>query len=253
MKHTFTYAVTGIVMVTLLTFSSNDELAKKITPNNALTPKEKREGFKLLFDGKSFSNWRTFKKQTIGKDWIIDDQAICLNAKDSKTEHGQTDGGDLITKEKYGNYELKLDWKVAPCANSGVIYNVQELDSTQYVWQTGPEMQILDNNCHPDGKIEKHRTGDLYDLIKSSKETVKPVGEWNHIVLRQKNGFVEQYLNGTKTASVQIGGTTWNKLVAGSKFKAMPYFGKFTEGYIALQDHGNKVWFRNIKIRALDK
>lgn len=238
-------------MVTLLAFSFNDDLAKKITPNNALTPREKREGFKLLFDGKSFTNFRTYKKQTIGKDWIIDDEAICLNAKDVKSGHGQADAGDLITKEKYANYELKIDWKASPCANSGIIYNVQELDSTQYVWQTGLEMQILDNDCHPDGKIVKHRAGDLYDLVRSSKETVKPVGEWNHIVLRQKNGFIEQYLNGTKVVSIQMGTPAWNKLVAGSKFKSMPYFGKFQEGYIALQDHGNKVWFRNIKIKTL--
>ncbi len=251
MKNTFTYALTGVAMVTLLAFSFNDDLAKKITPNNALTPREKREGFKLLFDGKSLENFRNFKKQTIGKDWIVNDEAICLNAHELKPGQWQADGGDLITKEKYANYELKVDWKVTPCANSGIIYNVQELDSAQYVWHTGPEMQILDNSCHPDGKLEKHRTGDLYDLIKSSKETVKPVGEWNHVILRQQNGFVEQFLNGTKVVSVQIGSPYWNKLVAGSKFKSMPYFGKFKEGHIALQDHGNKIWFRNIKIKTL--
>ena len=199
------------------------------------------------------SNFRNYKKQTIGKDWIIDDEAIMLNAKELKPGQWQADGGDLITKEKYENYELKIDFKVSHGANSGVIYNVQELDSTQYVWQTGPEMQILDNDVHPDGKIDKHRTGDLYDLIRSSKETTKAVGEWNHIVLRQKNGFVEQFLNGTKVVSVQIGGALWNKLVAGSKFKNMPFFGKFKEGHIALQDHGFKIWFRNIKIKILEK
>jgi len=251
MKTTFSYALTGVAMVTLLAFSFNDDLAKKITPNNALTPREKREGFKLLFDGKSLANFRNYKKQTIGKDWIIDDEAICLNAQQLKSGQWQAEGGDLITKEKYANYELKLDWKITACANSGVIFNVQELDSAQYVWHTGPELQILDNACHADAKIIKHRAGDLYDLISSSKETAKPVGEWNSIVVRQKNGFVQEYLNGTKIISVQIGTPNWNKLVAGSKFKAMPYFGKFKEGHIALQDHGNKIWFRNIKIKTL--
>ena len=242
----------GVAVLALLAFSITDEFVIKITPNNTLSAKERREGFKLLFDGKSLENFRNYKKQTISKDWIIDDEAIYLNAQTLKQGQWHSEGGDIITKEKFSNFELKIDCKISPCANSGLIWNVQELDSLDQTWYTGPEMQILDDTCYHGSRDDKHRSGDLYDLISSGKQPNKNIGEWNHIVLRQKNGFVEQFQNGEKLMSVQIGSDAWNKLVAGSKFKNMPYFGKFKEGHIAIQDHGYKIWFRNIKIRSLD-
>ena len=116
---------------------------------------------------------------------------------------------------------------------------------------TGPEMQVLDNSCHPDAKIIKHRAGDLYDLISSSKETVKPAGEWNHAVIRSDHGKMEFWLNGTKAVEFTMHDAKWDEMVAASKFKTMPDFGKASKGHIALQDHGDNVWFRNIKIREL--
>ncbi len=159
----------------------------------------------------------------------------------------------VVGSRSFANYELRLEWKIAPCGNSGIIYNVTEdADKYTYGWQTGPEMQVLDNTCHPDAMIEKHRAGDLYDLIACGYETVRPAGQWNQVRLVNRNGQVEHWLNGRKLVEVDMTGSVWRDLVAGSKFKDMPDFGKATAGKLMLQDHGDKVWFRNIKLRKFD-
>lgn len=222
---------------------------------NSLSESEKKAGWQLLFDGKTLNGWRNFKKQTIGKDWIVDaeNQAIHLNATRNPNGHWQTtDGGDIITNGTFENYELSLEWKIANCGNSGIIYNVLENDKVQYVWQTGPEMQVLDNACHPDARIEKHRAGDLYDMVKCRFETVNAAGEWNKARLVVRKGKVEHWLNGRKLVSFEMFSPAWKRMIAASKFKDMPYFGTGKRGHIALQDHGDKVWYRNIKIRNLD-
>ena len=150
------------------------------------------------------------------------------------------------------NFELNLEWKVDTGANSGIIFYVNE-DSAKYEWpwNTGMEMQVLDNDRHPDAKIPKHRAGDLYDLISCSRETVKPALEWNKAGIRALNGKLDLFLNGENVVSTTLWDDNWKKLIAGSKFKAMPNFGTFKKGRIALQDHGNKVWYRNIMIKKL--
>lgn len=160
-------------------------------------------------------------------------------------------GGDIVTEEEYENFELSLEWKIQACGNSGVMFNVQEGASHERAWHTGPEMQVLDNSCHPDAKIIKHRAGDLYDLISCTTETVKPAGEWNLAKIVSKNGKYEFWLNGVKNVEFTMRTPEWKKLVAGSKFKSMPDFGKFIKGRISLQDHGDQVWYRNIKIKEL--
>ncbi len=220
---------------------------------NTLSQAEKAAGWQLLFDGKSTTGWRNFNKKTIGSGWIIQDDALMLNAQ--KNENGgwqSEDGGDIITDAEFQDFELKLDWKIQPCGNSGIIYNVVEGDEYQYVWQTGPEMQVLDNACHPDGKIEKHRAGDLYDLISSSQVTVKPAGEWNQVRIVSKGGHVAHWLNGVKVVDFQMFTDDWWNMIAKSKFSDMPGFGKAKKGHISLQDHGNRVWYRNIKIHILE-
>ena len=131
------------------------------------------------------------------------------------------------------------------------MYNVQEGEDYGYPWLTGPEMQILDASCHPDGKIDTHRAGDLYDLIECSEVTVKPAGQWNSIKIVSRDGNYEFWQNDVKVVSYTMHNEAWDQMVSNSKFVEMPDFGKFKEGKIVLQDHTDRVWFKNIKIKTL--
>ncbi len=221
--------------------------------DNTLTAQEKADGWALLFDGTSINGWHNYGQQTIGSSWIVNDNALHLEAKsDPKGGWQAPNGGDILTAEEYQDYELSIDWKIGACGNSGIIYHVVEDPAKyEYVWYTGPEMQVLDNTCHPDARIPKHRAGDLYDMISCKFETVKPAGEWNHARLVSNHGKVEHWLNDHKLVSYDMNSPEWPKLIAASKFKDRPDFGKARKGRIALQDHGNLVWFKNIKIRRL--
>lgn len=198
-----------------------------------------------LFDGSSLSKWHNYGKNAPGDTWHVDSNAIHLVPKGGE-------GGDLVTNDTYGDFDLKLQWKISKGGNSGILFYVQE-DTTKYkeTYFTGPEMQVLDNNGHPDAKIIKHRAGDLYDLITSKPETVKPVGEWNDVEVRSQDSTLTFWLNGTQVVTTKLWDDNWKKMVANSKFKQWPDFGTFKQGHIALQNHGNEVWFRNIEIKKL--
>jgi len=146
---------------------------------------------------------------------------------------------------------FSVEWKISPKGNSGIIFLLQEDKKYEHPWHTGPEMQVLDNEGHPDGKITSHRSGDLYDLIRSSSEPVKGPGEWNKAEIRFEKGKLDLYMNGVLVVSTMMGDENWKQLVAKSKFRRWPDFATFTSGRIALQDHGDPVWYRNIKIRKL--
>ncbi len=224
--------------------------------DNTLSKAEKAAGWKLLFDGKTMNGWHRYGTQTCGKNWMAENGAIHLDAS-KKAGWQAADGGDILTADNYENFELQLEWKIAQCGNSGIIYHVQEdLAKYDFPWKTGPEMQVLDNTCHADSKIRKHRAGDLYDLVESSKETVKPAGQWNQVRLVSRNGHVEHWLNGTKVVEIQMfenGKPTakWLELIKGSKFPPLSAdFGLSMRGKICLQDHGDNVWFKNVKIKS---
>ncbi|MFK7903663.1 MAG: family 16 glycoside hydrolase, partial [Chitinophagales bacterium] len=219
---------------------------------NTLSEAEKAAGWTLLFDGKSMDGWHNYGKETVGKSWKVKEGALMLET--SIGEEGSrkvVDGGDILTDNQYENFELTLEWKIQACGNSGIFYNVVESSEYDAVWWTGPEMQVLDNVCHPDAKYPKHRAGDLYDLISCKYETVKPAGNWNQARIVSKNGKVEHWLNGRKLVDFEMFTPEWETMIAGSKFKGMSGFGMAKKGHIALQDHGDEVWYRNLKVREL--
>jgi hypothetical protein len=204
--------------------------------------------FKSLFDGKSVTGWHTYGKSTVGNAWKVENGTLHFDP----TAKENNQGGDLVTDKEYSNFHLKLDWKVAPKANSGIIFYINE-DPVQYknTYETGLEMQVLDNDGHPDGKIDKHRAGNLYDLIKGDIEPVKAVGDWNTAEIISNQGKLTFILNGIVVVKTTLWDNQWRDLVAGSKFTAWKDFGTFKKGKIALQDHGDHVWFRNILIKEL--
>jgi cytochrome c len=175
-----------------------------------------------------------------------------LDAKKSPTgDWHSPDGGDIVTADEYENFELNLEWKISPCGNSGIIYNVVESSEHEFTYQTGPEMQVLDDACHPDSRFTSHKAGDLYDMIESNYSTVRPSGQWNKVRLIKNKGHVEHWLNGRKVVEFDMYTDKWNDMISKSKFKDMKGFGLAPKGKIALQDHGNVVWYRNIKIKVL--
>ena len=245
-----------LLFITILYFSySFSQVNTMDTPDNTLSKKEKNNGWQLLFDGKSSNGWHTYGKQSAGKAWSIKDGALYLDAE-GKKNLAPGEGGDLVTNEEYDNFDLKLDWKIGPKGNSGIIFYIHE-DTSQYheTYNTGLEMQVLDNGTptrlgHNDGKLYSHRAGDLYDLL-ASKEAGNPQGEWNHVEIVSLNGKLDFYMNGEHSLSVNLWDDNWKQMIAISKFKDMPGFGTFKKGKISLQDHGEDVWFRNIRIKRL--
>lgn len=212
--------------------------------NNAST-----DGWISLFDGKTTNGWHTYNKTGIGSAWKVEDGTLHLDAAAKKAPQSAT-GGDIVTDQEFEDFHLKLEWKVSPKGNSGVIFYSKEDPQYGAMWHTGPEMQILDNDGHADAKIHKHRSGDLYDLIES-KQNTKPVGEWNLAEIVSKDGKLQFYLNGQKTLETTMWDDNWRNMIAGSKFKDMKAFGTIKKGKIGLQDHGDDVWFRNIMIKPL--
>ena len=234
----------GIVLVSLGLMNG---AAMAQTKNNSLTAAEKSEGWKLLFDGSSTKGWHTYNKQTVGSEWSADEGTLHM---DPSKKTG-AEGTDIVSRDQFENFDLKLQWKISRGGNSGILFLVKESPEYKESYFSGPEMQVLDNDGHPDGKIHKHRAGDLYDLIASSSEPVHAVGEWNDAEIKLNHGKLDFYLNGVHTVSTTMWDANWDALVKGSKFAKMPGFAKSKSGHVDLQYHGFDVWFRNIKIRKL--
>ena len=216
---------------------------------NTLTRREKREGWKLLFDGVSTQGWHTYLRDTVGSRWQVRDGALVFDPT-----HPRDGGGDIVTNGEYENYELTLEWKISKGGNSGIIFDVQEDPRYGATYMTGPEMQVLDNIDADDNKKENHLAGCLYDMAGDAQVSKpKPVGEWNQVRLIQNKGHLTFWLNGIKTFDGQMGSDEWNKMVAASKFshKEFSNFAKVAKGKIALQEHPGSSEWRNIKIRQL--
>jgi hypothetical protein len=240
----------AIVVMSIVACNSSNQTSQT-NRMNKLSSKQVAEGWKLLFDGETTKGWHKYGNQPVGSAWKVKDG--CLYLDTAIKENWQIkDGGDIVTDEEFENFHLKMEWKITKGGNSGIIFAIHEDKSSfEWPWQTGPEMQVLDNEGHADAKIIKHRAGDLYDLISSSKETVRPYNEWNLAEIRVDNGKLDLFLNGENIVSTQMWDESWKALIAGSKFKNTKGFGTYKKGRIGLQDHGNEVYFRNIMIRSL--
>ncbi|MEP7106791.1 MAG: DUF1080 domain-containing protein [Ferruginibacter sp.] len=217
---------------------------------NELSDIEKKDDWQLLFNGKTMDGWHGYNKVIIGRGWQVMDGTLHFNGN-AKDESEKMICNDIATDKIFSDFHIKLEWKISDNGNSGIMFHVQEDPKYRTPWLTGPEMQLLDNDGHRDGQFIKHRAGDLYDLIACSKETVRPVGEWNEAAIIVHNSNLRFMQNGEEVVSTTLWDEAWKKLVAGSKFNDMPDFAKSRSGKITLQDHGDPVWFRNIKIKDL--
>ena len=225
----------SILLLQLLPFT-----AMAAETHNQLTAAEQAGGWQLLFDGQSLDSWRTYRKPAPDLEWQAIDGELTL------TRRG---GGDLISKGTWSNFEFALDWKISEGGNSGIFFLAGE--SSRPIFFLAPEIQILDDARHSDGKVETRRSGSLFDLIAAPRESQKPAGEWNRVLISHLNGRLQVWQNDVQTVDVQIGGEQWNALLAESKFADWEGFGTLTSGHFGLQDHGDVVSFRNLKVRPL--
>jgi hypothetical protein len=243
LKTRFHVGATMITWLAAVAAIAAQEATTQPSSQNRLTPAEKAAGWKLLFDGRSTDHWRGYRRDAFPeKGWVIDGDCLHVVAGGG--------GGDIITIGQYENFELTLEWRVGEKANSGIMYRVTE----QYdaPWKTGPEYQILDDVGDGMKPTDIHSAGALYDLYPPEEgKTVAPTGEFNTTRIVVNNNRLQHWLNGRKIIECDLAGEEWKWRVEASKFSVYEGFGENARGHIALQDHGNDVWFRNIKVRDL--
>lgn len=257
-KQIFTFLITAIVLASCQNSPTSEPAAQTetpaaVSPQNALTEAENLAGWKLLFDGSTLKGWRGYNRPDLPKlGWSVQNGELVI----ARTPNPRPAdfGGDLITTEKFGNFELSIDFMLTDTANSGILYFVME-EKDSAIWHNAPEFQLIDNEAwgkmDPNFNMDTHRTGDNYDMQAGAGCTMKPIGEWNTALVKHNNGKVEHWLNGNKCLEYQIGSAEWKAQLAKSKFKGYPQYGLTNPGYIGLQDHDHEVRFRNIKIRNL--
>jgi hypothetical protein len=237
-----------------------NSLAQESGPNT-LTEAEKKAGWKLLFDGKSLAGWRLYRPaSTANKHWVIEEGCL-KNPKG--TGRPETGGGEILTTQEFNDFDFQFEWKIAPGGNSGVIYFVKERQNAPGSKMfrgddgTGPvghEYQLLDDERHPDGKEPSHRAGALYALIApNSSKHLNPAGQFNQSRIVVNGKHVEHWLNGSKILEYELESPEFSQLVAASKYKDLPGFTTKFKTRIQIQDHGDEIWFRNVKIRELNK
>jgi len=206
---------------------------------NTLTPAEREAGWELLFDGSTLDGWRRYDDPNSTEGWGAADGML--------QRTGQ--GGDLITEKSFSDFELALEWRLEPGGNSGVFYRAAL--GEEWVYHSAPEMQVLDDDIHPDGQSPLTSAGANYGLHPAPRGVVRPVGEWNEVRIVVRGQHVEHWLNGTRVVEYTLESPEWEEKVAGSKFVEWPAYGRAGAGHLGLQDHGDPVWYRNIKIREV--
>ncbi len=228
---------------------TGNEVPMATTENTAETATENE--WEILFSGDSFDGWHEYRKEGVSEHWKLEDGAMVFHPPKERPEGTSY---NLVTDTEYTNFVLSLEWRIAEGGNSGVMYGVRELPELGQPYETGPEIQVLDNAGHPDGKNgTSHQAGALYDMVSPSKDVTKPIGEWNsmEITIDRNANEGKVVLNGEKVVEFPVNDPEWSAMVANSKFAEWEYFAKYDKGKIALQDHGDGVAFRNIKIKEL--
>lgn len=256
MKNTILFS--SLIIITMILGSCTNTKKQTDETGNSDTMEEViKDEWITLFDGNSFEGWRGYTKETLPSAWTIEDGAIKINGS-GRGEAGAEDGGDIIYDRKFENFELTFEWKVSKGGNSGVFYLAQEIEG-EPIFKSAPEYQVLDNVNHPDAKLGKdnnRQSASLYDLIPAVPQNSKPYGEWNTGGIMVYKGTVVHYQNGENVVEYHLWTSDWEQMIENSKFKGWEEMintgGKNREGYIGLQDHGDDVWFRNIKIKILD-
>jgi hypothetical protein len=211
--------------------------------HNTLTEAEKRAGWTLLFDGKTLNGWTEYGGAPVSEGWTVEDGVLLLRGRRAR---------DIVTAKPYAKYELSLEWRLeptGPAGNSGIFYNV--IDTASAIYWGAPEMAVLDNARHPDGKTELTSSGAVHSLYPVAHAHTKPTGEWNAVRLVVNGDHVEHWLNGTKVVEYELGSADWKRRVAASKFADKPLYGTTRSGRIGLQQHGSYVGYRNIKLREI--
>lgn len=234
MKKTILFFTIAVVIMSFMTNNNQKE--------NRLSKKEKKEGWVLLFDGTTMNGWRSYKNKE-AEGWDVKNGELYCKAE------GVTKRADLITVNKYENYELQIDWKVSPQKNSGIIYMVTEENGASF--ESGPEYQVIDDTGYSAKLQDKQLSGANYDMHAPSAKVAKPAGEFNHTRIVINKGHVEHWLNGTKVVDYQLWTPEWEQLKATSKWKDVKTYGMSKSGHIALQDHGGGIAFKNIKLKPL--
>jgi hypothetical protein len=221
--------------------------ADDATPPNTLTAAEKEAGWKLLFDGRSLAGWRGYQRDKPPPGWQASD-GMLVRVSGGAGGKGAGGGDDLVTVETFENFDLQLEWKVRAKGNSGVLYRVSEEPVTS--WHFAPEVQILDNTAFPT-RDKRQLAGACYDLYAPTKDATRPPGEWNHMRITARGPHVEHFINGERVVEYDVGSDDWKQRVAASKHKDRPQFAAAKRGPICLQDHTDRIEFRNLKIRVL--
>jgi hypothetical protein len=220
------------------------ELDKK-APVNTLTKKEKKEGWQLLFDGKKTTGWHGYNMKTFPDCWTIEDGSFTM------VTTGGKESLDILTDKVYRSFAFSVDYKMTKGANSGVIFQIAEESKYKFPYETGPEFQIIDHENWPDKLEDWQINGANYAMYPPMAKPYKPIGEWNHLFLVVDGNFVTQMLNDVVIVKYEKNSEEWKKLRNSGKWLNFPDWGKFDEGHISLQNHGTKVWFKNIKLKVL--
>jgi hypothetical protein len=218
---------------------------------NTLTEEEKAAGWELLFDGQTLNGWKRYGADSIGPLWTVKDGVIVCSGE-GLGEGTKDVGGSLMTIKQFGNFDLTLEWKIAPGGNSGVLYHVQEKPEFKTDYATGPEYQVLDDAGYKDPLKDAQKAGSNYDMYAApATKKLNPAGEWNTARIVYNNGKVEHYLNGEKTVEFDENSADYQERYKNSKWVEFPGWNTFKTGSISLQDHGANVYYRSIKIKSL--